>query len=259
MEGIGTAPVTDSAASCACDGAPEGAACAVIVAGGSGTRFGNPGGKLLVEAAGRPLIAWTLAAFDRARTIGHIVIVCQPARRQEMREVAIDPYPLATPVTFADAGAERQDSTVSGVAAVPTGYDVIAIHDAARPLISPATIDAAVAELLRDPRRDGVVCGQGAIDTLKTVEEQEVGARFVDTPPRSRFWCVQTPQVFRTHVLVQAIERAAADGFAGTDDASVVEHAGGVVVGVEAPRDNIKVTVPEDLPLVEALLRARAN
>lgn len=259
MEGVGTAPVTDSAASYACDGAPEGAACAVIVAGGSGTRFGNPGGKLLVEAAGRPLIAWTLAAFDRARTIGHIVIVCQPARRQEMREVAIDPYPLATPVTFADAGAERQDSTVSGVAAVPTGYDVIAIHDAARPLITPATIDAAVAELLRDPRRDGVVCGQGAIDTLKTVEEQEVGARFVDTPPRSRFWCVQTPQVFRTHVLVQAIERAAADGFAGTDDASVVEHAGGVVVGVEAPRDNIKVTVPEDLPLVEALLRARAN
>ena len=259
MEGVGTAPVTDGAASYACDGAPEGAACAVIVAGGSGTRFGNLGGKLLVEAAGRPLIAWTLAAFDRARTIGHIVIVCQPARRQEMREVAIDPYPLATPVTFADAGAERQDSTVSGVAAVPAGYDVIAIHDAARPLISPATIDTAVAELLRDPRRDGVVCGQGAIDTLKTVEEQEVGARFVDTPPRSRFWCVQTPQVFRTHVLVQAIERAAADGFAGTDDASVVEHAGGVVVGVEAPRDNIKVTVPEDLPLVEALLRARAN
>ena len=259
MDGAGTAPVTDGAASCARDGAPEGVACAVIVAGGSGTRFGNPGGKLLVEAADRPLIAWTLAAFDRARTIGHIVIVCQPARRQEMREAAIDPYPLATPVAFADAGAERQDSTVSGVAAVPAGYDVIAIHDAARPLISPATIDVAVAELLRDPRRDGVVCGQAAIDTLKTVEEQEVGTRFVDTPPRSRFWCVQTPQVFRTHALVQAIEHAAADGFEGTDDASVVEHVGGVVVGVEAPRDNIKVTVPEDLPLVEALLRARTN
>ena len=259
MDGVGPVPVADGAASCARDGAPEGVACAVIVDGGSGTRFGNPGGKLLVKAAGRPLIAWTLAAFDRARTIGHIVIVCQPARRQEMREAALDPYPLATPVTFADAGAERQDSTVSGVAAVPAGYGVIAIHDAARPLITPATIDAAVAELLRDPRRDGVVCGQAAIDTLKTVEEQEVGTRFVDTPPRSRFWCVQTPQVFRTHALVQAIEHAAADGFAGTDDASVVEHVGGVVVGVEAPRDNIKVTVPEDLPLVEALLRARTN
>ncbi len=259
MEGVGTASVTDGAAPRARDDVPEGVACAVIVAGGSGTRFGNPGGKLLVEAAGRSLIAWTLAAFDRARTIGHIVIVCQPARRREMREAAIDPYPLATPVTFADAGAERQDSTASGVAAVPAGFDVIAIHDAARPLITPATIDTAVAELLRDPRRDGVVCGQAAIDTLKTVEGQEVGARFIDTPPRSRFWCVQTPQVFRTHALAQAIDCAATDGFVGTDDASVVEHAGGVVVGVEAPRDNIKVTVPEDLPLVEALLRARAS
>ena len=259
MEGVGPVPATDGVASRACDGVPEGVACAVIVAGGSGTRFGNPGGKLLVEAAGRPLIAWTLAAFDRARTIGHIVIVCQPARRQEMREAAIDPYPLATPITFADAGAERQDSTASGVAAVPAGYDVVAIHDAARPLITPATIDVAVAELLRDSRRDGVVCGQGAIDTLKTVEAQEVGARFIDTPPRSRFWCVQTPQVFRARALAQAIDRASADGFAGTDDASVVEHVGGVVVGIEAPRDNIKVTVPEDLPLVEALLRARAN
>ena len=82
MEGVGPVPATDGVAPRACDGAPEGVACAVIVAGGSGTRFGNPGGKLLVEAAGRPLIAWTLAAFDRARTIGHIVIVCQPARRQ---------------------------------------------------------------------------------------------------------------------------------------------------------------------------------
>lgn len=259
-------------------------ACAIIVAGGSGTRFGNPGGKLLIDVAGKPLITWTLEAFDDASRVSRIVVVCPPAKVDEMRRVAVDPYALATPIEFAPSGAERQDSTRSGLAAVAGDCDIVLVHDAARPLILPETIDAAVGALelagrpsggprvadapIADgvPRvdghpsdgspcgLDGVVCGQPAVDTLKVVDEDGC---FVQTPPRAKFWTVQTPQVFWVDSLRRAYEWVDRTGFVGTDDASLVEGMGGRVRGFDSPRDNLKVTLPEDLAPVEAALRAR--
>lgn len=86
--------------------------CAVVVAGGSGQRFGNPGGKQLVNVAGRPLMSWSIRAFDRSDKVGHIVVVCPAERRAEMCRLAIDPFDYDTPISFADAGDTRQDSTV---------------------------------------------------------------------------------------------------------------------------------------------------
>ena len=98
------------------------------------------------------------------------------------------------------------------------------------------------------------MCAQPAIDTLKVVDP----AGIIDsTPDRSQFWCVQTPQVFRADALRRAMASAQRAGLVGTDDASLVEAAGGLVRCIEAPRDNLKVTVPEDLPMVEALMRRR--
>ena len=228
--------------------------CAVIVAGGTGSRFGNPGGKQLVDIAGRPMVSWAIEAFDRARTIDHIVVVCPAERRAEMQRRAVEPFGFATPVTFADAGAIRQASTHAGLEAAPQGCTHVAIHDGARPLIQPETIDAAVRALLDDPALDGVVCGQPAIDTLKIADTAGVIA---ETPDRSRYWCVQTPQVFTIDALRAAEAWADAAGFVGTDDASIVEAAGGRVRCVSTPRDNLKVTVPEDLPVVEALMEMR--
>ena len=107
--------------------------CAVIVAGGSGTRFGNPGGKQLVNVAGRPLMTWSVMAFDRSVLVGHIVVVCPRERRAEVRRLAIEPFAIKTPISFADAGETRQDSTAAGVDAVPMGFEYVAIHDGARP------------------------------------------------------------------------------------------------------------------------------
>lgn len=104
--------------------------CAVVVAGGSGQRFGNPGGKQLVNVAGRPLMSWSIRAFDRSNKVGHIVVVCPAERRAEMRRLAISPYSYSTPISFADAGETRQDSTRAGVHAVPAGFEYVAIHDA---------------------------------------------------------------------------------------------------------------------------------
>lgn len=239
-------------------------ACAIIVAGGSGTRFGNPDGKLLIDVAGKPLITWTLEAFDAAERIGRVVVVCPPAKADEMRRVAVEPFAFATPIDFAPSGAERQDSTCSGLAAVPDDFDIALVHDAARPLITSQTIDSAVADLEAAGRPvagstdglDGVVCGQPAVDTLKVIDEDGC---FAQTPPRSRFWTVQTPQVFWVDSLRRAHEWAGRTGFAGTDDSSLVEGMGGRVRGFESPRDNLKVTLPEDLAPVEAALLARSS
>ena len=118
--------------------------CAVVVAGGSGQRFGNPGGKQLVNVAGRPLMSWSIRAFDRSDKVGHIVVVCPAERRAEMRRLAIDPFDYDTPISFADAGDTRQDSTRAGVHAVPAGFEYVAIHDGARPLITTEAIDHAI-------------------------------------------------------------------------------------------------------------------
>lgn len=229
--------------------------CAVVVAGGSGTRFGNPGGKQLVNVAGRPLMTWSILAFDRSAYVGHIVVVCPPERRAEMNALAIEPFDIRTPLTFADAGTTRQDSTHAGVSAVPAGFDYVAIHDGARPLITTEAINKAINVLIDSSAVDGVVCGQPSVDTLKVME----GDRIVETPPRSRYWTVQTPQIFRLDAMRHAFETATAEGFIGTDDSSLVERAGGTVLCVNSPRDNVKVTLPEDLRVVTAILLGRMS
>ena len=229
--------------------------CAVVVAGGCGARFGNPGGKQLVNVAGKPLMTWSIRAFDRSAFVSHIVVVCPAEKMDEMRRQAIDPYNFATPITFAEAGKTRQDSTRSGVEAVPAGYEYVAIHDAARPLITAEVIDRAICLLRCESGVDGVVCGQAAIDTLKVVD----GNRIVETPPRSRYWAAQTPQIFALETMRRAHAAALADGFVGTDDSSLVERIGGRVLCVDSPRDNLKVTVPEDLRPVTAILLDRMS
>lgn len=244
--------------------------CAVIVAGGAGQRFGNPEGKQLIVIAGKPLLAWTLEAFDRARHVDHIVVVCPPDRELHVCDEVLSEYAFETPITFAPSGAERQDSTRNGMNAVPEGFEIIAVHDGARPLILSETIDAALEALvaadggeqsdasagqgLSSHVLDGMVCGQPAVDTLKIVDERGV---FLETPQRSRYWAVQTPQIFWVDALQRAYAWVEKTGFVGTDDSSLVEGAGGRVRGFEAPRDNLKVTLPEDVPPVEAVLRAR--
>ena len=228
--------------------------CAVIAAGGTGSRFGNPGGKQLVDIAGRPMLAWTIQAFDRARLVEHIVVVCPAEKADEMRKAAVEPYGFATPVTFAAAGETRQDSTRSGVAAIPGGFGYAAIHDGARPLILPETIDHAIEELIADPALDGVVCGHPAIDTLKLASADGL---IEGTPERSRYWAVQTPQILSIEAFLRAYDMAVEQGFVGTDDTSLVERAGGCVRCIDSPRDNMKVTMPEDLVPVTAIMMSR--
>ncbi|MDO4797921.1 MAG: 2-C-methyl-D-erythritol 4-phosphate cytidylyltransferase [Coriobacteriales bacterium] len=250
-------------AACACvapqrvDEAKDGAdTCAVIVAGGSGERFGDPRGKQFVELAGLPLVAWSILAFDRAPSVGHVVVVCPQNRVDEMRNDVLGRLDTCHEVTIAAAGPTRQDSVFSGLMAVPEHYAYVAIHDGARPLIELQTIEACVAAVRENAQVDGAICASRSIDTLKVVDQD---GRIASTPDRSCFWCAQTPQVFGRSVILSAHEAALLEGFVGTDDASLVERRGGTVIVVESPRDNIKVTVPEDLAIAQATLDSRTG
>ena len=228
--------------------------CAVIVAGGSGERFGNPRGKQFVELAGMPLVAWSILAFDNAPSVGHVVVVCPSNRMDEMRADVLGRLDMHHDVTLAAAGATRQDSVFSGLMAVPEELRLVAIHDGARPLVEVDSIEACLAAVRSNRDASGAICASRSIDTLKVVDGE---GRIVSTPDRASYWCAQTPQCFERETILLAHETALLEGFVGTDDASLVERRGGVVLVVESPRDNIKVTMPEDLGLAESTLRSR--
>lgn len=226
---------------------------AVILAGGSGERFGHMGGKQLIELQGKPVLTWSAEAFDAVADVGLIVVVAPNERMDEYCRHAIDAFPFVTPVVMAPAGVIRQESSFSGIGFVPDSYEFIAVHDASRPLITPELISHTTSALRGNLDADGAVVGYPAIDTLKIVNEHSI----IGTPDRAAFWVAQTPQVFRSPVLRQAHAMALAEGFVGTDDSSLVERMGGNVILVLGPRNNIKITVPEDRLAVEAGLLVR--
>jgi 2-C-methyl-D-erythritol 4-phosphate cytidylyltransferase len=198
------------------------------------------------------MLRHTVDAFRKAETIGAIVLVCHPDRVDEYRE-CVGESDGDTRVTVVPGGDTRQASVASGLRHMPDGFDIVAVHDGARPLVRPEIVDAAVRLLSNATSVAGVVVGHPAFDTLKIVEDGFVS----ESPERSGFWVAQTPQVFWTGTLLDAHAQAKTAGEQGTDDAMLVEALGERVMMLEGPRDNFKVTVEEDVALAEAVLRYR--
>ncbi len=229
---------------------------AIIVAGGTGDRSGLAGGKQLAVVAGHPALHHTVAAFDACPAVDAIVVVVHPDRMEEYRTTAVATVdsPKVTAVT--GGGDTRQESVARGLDVCPASATTITVHDGARPLVTPALIAEAISALESDPSLAGVVVGHPSYDTLKQVDDS---GRVIRTLDRATVWAAQTPQVFRAEALRRAYEEAVAEGYRGTDDASLVERAGGEVRMVAGPRDNLKITVPEDVLVVETLLQARTR
>lgn len=224
---------------------------AIILAGGTGDRFGREGGKQLVEIAGKPVLTWSAETFDAVADIGLIVIVCPEDRHEEYLRRAVDPFPFVTPVILAPSGAIRQESSFSGLEYVPEDFKYVVMHDGARPLVTPGLVEHTIATVKGNLDCDGAIVAHPAIDTLKVVEDGVV----MGTPDRNVFWNAQTPQVFRSGIIRRAHAAALSDGFVGTDDSSLIERLGGRVLVVEGPRDNMKLTVPEDFELLKAAVQ----
>ena len=227
-------------------------AAAIVLAGGSGERFGHEGGKQLVQIAGRPVLSWSLEAFDACPEIGLIVLVCPEDRTEEYLKEAVEPYDFVTSIVTAAAGEIRQTSAFNGLEMVPDDFEFVAMHDGARPMISPEQVTHCINTVKGNPDCDGAVLAFPAVDTLKVVENGSIAG----TPDRRVFWNAQTPQVFRTGLYRRAHAAALSDGFVGTDDSSLVERLGGNVVIVEGVRNNIKLTMPEDYLVLSLSLHA---
>ncbi len=233
---------------------------AVIAAAGSGERLGAGGPKAFVSLAGRPLVEWSIAAMRASAGVDSIVVACPPGH----------PHDLAGgDIGVVDGGATRAHSVANALAAV--GTELVAIHDAARPLVTPGLIEAVVATLVADPDADGAIAATPVTDTIKRAtpvppergslianslnkEPREVGG----TVDRGQLWAAQTPQVFRVEALRRALEADPAQVEAATDEAMLIEAAGGRVLIHPAPPENLKVTTPTDLKLAEQLLAERS-
>ena len=216
---------------------------ALIVAAGRGSRMGAARPKALLPIAGIPMLARAVAPFASHPRIARVVAVV--ADPDEARAAL---GPGAAGVILVRGGAERQDSVRLGLRAAGDA-GILLVHDAARPLVPRRVID----DVLQGAIRHGAAIP--AIPVADTVKRVARGA-VTGTVPRDDLRLAQTPQGFRAEILRDAYDRARRDRFRGTDDASLVEHAGGRVVVVEGSERNLKVTRPADLELAEALLRA---
>jgi 2-C-methyl-D-erythritol 4-phosphate cytidylyltransferase len=225
---------------------------ALVLGAGRGERLGEDAPKAFVPLCGKPLLVRALAALAAAPEIDVVVPVIgrDDLSRMEALESELASIPGLLPPVI--GGAERQDSMTAGLAALPADVDFVAVHDAARPLVAAEAISRVVdaarssgAAILVVPVRD----------TIKRVRE----GRIVETPDRSECYAAQTPQVFRVEVLREALEKAAAEGFIGTDDAEIVERIGVPVTVVSGDASNVKITDRADLIAAERWLRERGT
>ena len=223
---------------------------AVVPAAGSGRRMGGPTAKQYLPLRGRPLLAHALAPLVACPRIDAVVLVVAPddTRWQE----AISPGPR---VLTAPGGAERCHSVLSGLDALAdraADDDWVLVHDAARPCLSAAELEALFNELAHDPV--GGLLALPLADTLKQADDEH---RVAGTVPRDGLWRALTPQMFRYGLLRKALAAAIAAGECVTDEAAAMERAGHRPALVAGSGANLKVTTPADLALAEAVLRAR--
>ena len=218
---------------------------AVLVGGGSGTRFG--GEKLTGHLAGKPLVAHTLSAFEATEHISEIILVVPAGREEEFRAIARNSG-VSKLTTVVPGGMHRHDSVLRGLKVVSSDIDLVAIHDAARPLITPDLITRS----LEAAAREGAAAVAAPVtDTLHRIDESGFTAGTVD---RSSLRAMQTPQVFRVQEIMALFD--AAEGIP-TDEVSLAMAAGKKVFLVEHSEPNIKVTWPQDVVMAEAIFLAR--
>jgi len=226
---------------------------ALIPAAGIGRRMGADVSKQFLTLAGRPILAHTLDIFQSSSLVDAIILVVPRQEQDLCRRLVLASGPYSKLRPLVDGGAERQDSVRNGLlASGAAADDIVLIHDGVRPLFDPDHLP----ELIATAEKNGAaVLGVPVKDTIKRV----AAGRVTETPPRTDLWLAQTPQAFPFAVIAEAHEQARTEGFAGTDDASLVERLGRPVTMVKGDYRNLKITTPEDLLVAEALMDGGGN
>ena len=224
---------------------------AIIAAAGRGERVGGGRAKQFREVAGAPVIIHTLRRFEQCASVAEVCAVVPAGAEAEMLALGAA-HGLRKLARAVAGGATRAESVWRGLQTTGPEVGVVAVHDAARPFVTPGEIDRVVAEAARS---GAALLAARAVDTIKEAE----GALVARTLERARLWHAQTPQCFRRDLLLRAYERALAEGFEGTDESALVERLGEPVHLVEGGAHNIKITSPQDFALAEVLLKSSSQ
>ncbi|MHB8173158.1 MAG: 2-C-methyl-D-erythritol 4-phosphate cytidylyltransferase [Nitrospirota bacterium] len=225
----------------------------LVPAAGSGSRMGGRVKKQFLLLDGMPILAHTLKRFDDMPEVCEIIPIVPASEMEDCLEKCVDCQGLRKVRRVVPGGRERQDSVMNGLKAMEPPGGWVMVHDGVRPFVTREMILALISAL---DGCDGAVLAVPAKDTLKEVGPDHLVRRTLD---RRLCWQIQTPQLFPYGVLADAFRRAYADGYYGTDEASLVERYGGSVRVVAGSYANIKITTPEDMVLAEALLIKEAG
>lgn len=235
----------------------------ILPAAGIGTRMAASQPKQFLALGGLPILIHSLRAFAAVPRVSALYVAVREQEIARVQSQIAEFLPNAfqsghshPSIHVVSGGDSRQESVANALAALPAAPDdLVLVHDAVRPLIDAATIDRTLDAVLE---HGAAIVGLPAIDTVKQVERTAHGALIASTIPREYIVLAQTPQGFRCDLLRRAFAEAAADGFQGTDEASLVERAGHPVAVVPGSAANLKITQPGDLALAEFYLAHRA-
>jgi 2-C-methyl-D-erythritol 4-phosphate cytidylyltransferase len=243
---------------------------ALLLAAGSGERLGADRPKAFVHLAGRPLLAWSVDALAGTESVEQIVVALPAGgtdafpRGSETSPAGIARWPagmeavssgVSVAVEAVEGGSSRSQSVKHALAAARED-ELVLVHDAARPLLTAALAGSVIAALREDPHAQAAIAATPVTDTIKRAADSRI---VLETLDRSELWAVQTPQVFRREALTRALAAPPEELARATDDAWLIEQAGGRVIVAPSPAENIKVTTAVDLRLAELLLQARAT
>lgn len=223
---------------------------AVIVAAGNSTRMGLDISKQFIDLCGKTVIERTIDAFEKAEAIDEIVIVCRLQDMAKIKEIT-EKSNFIKVKSIAEGGATRGESVSSGVRAADIRCEYLAIHDGARPLVTPDDINRVVEKAFL---HNATTLGVPVVDTVKVVDDKNV---IISTPDRSTMYAVQTPQVFERGLYLCALELAEKEGLSLTDDCQLIERTGGKVMIVQGSYENIKITTKTDILTATAIIKHR--
>lgn len=224
----------------------------IIPSAGMGKRMGTKK-KNFLPIAGKPVLAHTLAAFEAAPSVDAIILSVPHDDIEFCAEEIVKKYKAGKVILVVAGGPERQDSVANALeAAKGLGFDIIAVHDGARPLVTVKVIEDV---LQRASQKRAAIAAVPVKDTIKEATDGLV----LRTIPRETLWSVQTPQAFMAEIIFRAFELAKKDGFKGTDESSLVERLGERVSIVMGSYENIKITTEEDMPIAEHVLKKRGT
>jgi len=221
----------------------------LVPAAGMGKRMGKPVAKQFLMLGDKPLLAHTLLAFQRASEIDEIIPILSHDDMQNCLGEIIEQYHITKVKTLVAGGKERQDSVANGLHKLEKDSSIVLVHDGVRPFVTAEMIKMCV-----DHAKKGecVAVGVPIKDTIKEVSAEGIVRKTLE---RNKLWAIQTPQAFPVKTLKHAYEEAARQRIFGTDDAMLVERAGGTVRVLMGSYENIKITTPEDLLLAEEILK----